>query len=101
MEHDGGQKYFKGGMATSGSQWLLDEGEIREVVVVCGPSGSGKSTLIKAVNALESIQMREIYVDGVAVQSKATGLPRLRSRSEIPAPFYLLAFDDDRGCRRF
>lgn len=51
-----------------------------EVVVVCGPSGSGKSTLIKTINALESIQEGEIFVEGVSVHSPSTHLPKLRSR---------------------
>jgi len=51
-----------------------------EVVVVCGPSGSGKSTLIKCVNALEPISDGTITVDGVAVNDKATNLPKLRAR---------------------
>ncbi len=51
-----------------------------EVVVVCGPSGSGKSTLIKTINALEPFQQGEIWVDGVALHSKGTDLPKLRSR---------------------
>ena len=51
-----------------------------DVVVVCGPSGSGKSTLIKTVNALEPVQKGEITVDGIAVTSPSTDLPKLRSR---------------------
>jgi len=51
-----------------------------EVVVVCGPSGSGKSTLIKCVNGLEPFQQGEIVVDGIAVGSPATDLPKLCSR---------------------
>ena len=51
-----------------------------EVVVVCGPSGSGKSTLIKCVNGLEPFQQGGIVVDGTAVESPKTNLPKLRSR---------------------
>lgn len=51
-----------------------------EVVVICGPSGSGKSTLIKCVNGLEPFQQGSIDVDGLSVGSKATNLPKLRSR---------------------
>jgi glutamate/aspartate transport system ATP-binding protein len=51
-----------------------------EVVVVCGPSGSGKSTLIKTINGLEPIDSGDIIVDGTAVSSPATNLPRLRSK---------------------
>ncbi|MCT6871767.1 MAG: amino acid ABC transporter ATP-binding protein, partial [Bartonella sp.] len=55
----------------------IDKGE---VVVVCGPSGSGKSTFIKTINALEPFQKGEIWVNGVAVHSPKTNLPKLRSR---------------------
>nr|WP_315973305.1 amino acid ABC transporter ATP-binding protein [Bartonella sp. HY406] len=55
----------------------IDKGE---VVVVCGPSGSGKSTLIKTINALEPFQKGEIWINGTAVHSKQTDLPKLRSR---------------------
>lgn len=51
-----------------------------EVVVVCGPSGSGKSTLIKTINALESIQKGDIFVNNISVRSPATDLPKLRSK---------------------
>jgi len=51
-----------------------------EVVVICGPSGSGKSTLIKCINGLEPFQQGSIDVDGRSVGSKATNLPKLRSR---------------------
>lgn len=51
-----------------------------EVVVICGPSGSGKSTLIKTVNALETIQEGEIWVDGISVHDPRTKLSTLRAR---------------------
>ncbi|MGX4643940.1 amino acid ABC transporter ATP-binding protein [Massilia sp. SYSU DXS3249] len=51
-----------------------------DVVVVCGPSGSGKSTLIKTVNGLEAVQQGLIRVDGVAVTSRSTDLPKLRAK---------------------
>ncbi|WP_395669710.1 amino acid ABC transporter ATP-binding protein [Rhodoferax sp.] len=51
-----------------------------DVVVVCGPSGSGKSTLIKTVNALESFQKGEIFVDGIGLHHPKTNLSKLRSR---------------------
>jgi glutamate/aspartate transport system ATP-binding protein len=51
-----------------------------EVVVVCGPSGSGKSTLIKCINGLEPYGSGSIKVEGIEVGSKATNLPRLRTR---------------------
>lgn len=54
----------------------IDKGE---VVVVCGPSGSGKSTLIKTINALETIQKGEIWVNEVGIHDPKTDLPKLRS----------------------
>jgi glutamate/aspartate transport system ATP-binding protein len=51
-----------------------------EVVVICGPSGSGKSTLIKTVNALETIQEGEIWVNGTSVHDARTKLSALRTR---------------------
>ncbi|RCL02867.1 MAG: glutamate/aspartate transport system ATP-binding protein [Candidatus Tokpelaia sp. JSC161] len=50
-----------------------------EVVVICGPSGSGKSTLIKIINALETFQEGELFIDGILIHRK-TNLPKLRSR---------------------
>jgi glutamate/aspartate transport system ATP-binding protein len=50
------------------------------VVVVCGPSGSGKSTLIKTVNALESIEKGDIFINNISVTDKTTNLPELRSK---------------------
>jgi len=50
-----------------------------EVVVICGPSGSGKSTLIKTINALESFQEGEIFVNGTNVGDPKTNLAKLRS----------------------
>lgn len=52
-----------------------------EVVVICGPSGSGKSTLIKCINALESFQKGEIYVDGLSCGDSKTHLPELRQKA--------------------
>jgi glutamate/aspartate transport system ATP-binding protein len=49
-------------------------------VVVCGPSGSGKSTLIKCVNGLVPFDSGSIHVNGVAVGSPDTDLPKLRSK---------------------
>jgi glutamate/aspartate transport system ATP-binding protein len=51
-----------------------------EVVVICGPSGSGKSTLIKCINALESIDGGDIFVDGVRVNHGASDMPKLRAK---------------------
>jgi len=52
-----------------------------EVVVVCGPSGSGKSTLIKCINALETFESGQIYVDGMAVRSAQTNHSALRAKA--------------------
>ncbi|MBS1072679.1 amino acid ABC transporter ATP-binding protein [Gluconobacter cerinus] len=52
-----------------------------EVVVVCGPSGSGKSTLIKCINALETFESGQIYVDGTAVRSAGTDHSMLRAKA--------------------
>jgi glutamate/aspartate transport system ATP-binding protein len=51
-----------------------------EVVVVCGPSGSGKSTLLRCVNGLELFETGDIFVTGIKVNSRATNLPRLRTK---------------------
>ncbi|WP_127530934.1 amino acid ABC transporter ATP-binding protein [Paenibacillus kobensis] len=48
----------------------------REVVVLIGPSGSGKSTLLRCMNALETPEQGEVYIDGVVLTGngeKATG----------------------------
>jgi ABC-type polar amino acid transport system ATPase subunit len=50
-----------------------------EVVVICGPSGSGKSTLIRCINALESTQAGELFVDGMSVHSRSVNTKRLRT----------------------
>ncbi|MFT8957801.1 MAG: amino acid ABC transporter ATP-binding protein [Gluconobacter oxydans] len=52
-----------------------------EVVVVCGPSGSGKSTLIKCINALETFEGGQIWVDGMAVRSAQTDHSALRAKA--------------------
>jgi glutamate/aspartate transport system ATP-binding protein len=51
-----------------------------EVVVICGPSGSGKSTLIKCVNALESYNEGELFVDGIELKSGGRSARVLRRR---------------------
>ena len=50
-----------------------------EVVVICGPSGSGKSTLIRCINALESLQSGELFVDGMSVHSRSVNTKKLRT----------------------
>jgi ABC-type polar amino acid transport system ATPase subunit len=56
--------------------------EIRpgEVVVIVGPSGSGKSTLLRALNALETVDHGEVWVDGQPLHDRRTNLNRLRIR---------------------
>lgn len=49
-------------------------------VVICGPSGSGKSTLIRCINALETFQEGQIFVDDIPVRDKRTNVYELRSK---------------------
>ncbi len=55
-------KWYGAFKALDGVNLVLSRGER---LVICGPSGSGKSTLIRTVNALESFQEGEIFVEGV------------------------------------
>ena len=52
--------------------------ELGEKVVICGPSGSGKSTLIRCINRLESHDGREIFVDGLQLNSDKANLEKIR-----------------------
>jgi polar amino acid transport system permease protein len=54
-------KSFHNNDVLKGVSLEVDQGE---VVVILGPSGSGKSTLLYTINALESIDQGEIWVDG-------------------------------------
>jgi ABC-type polar amino acid transport system ATPase subunit len=47
-------------------------------LVICGPSGSGKSTFIRCLNRLESHQEGEIFIDGVELHRKMTGIENVR-----------------------
>lgn len=49
-----------------------------EVVCIIGPSGSGKSTMLRCINGLETYQKGEIRVDGIAVESNAKSLSKVR-----------------------
>lgn len=40
------------------------------VTVLLGPSGTGKSTLLRCINALETIDSGDIFVNGVSVKEK-------------------------------
>ena len=61
-----------------------------ETVAVIGRSGSGKSTLLRCINALESIDAGEIWVDGVLVNSRNTDVRRLRESIGIVFQSYNL-----------
>jgi len=49
-----------------------------EVVSIIGASGSGKSTLLYCINAIESINGGNIFVDGTDVHAKDTDINLLR-----------------------
>jgi polar amino acid transport system ATP-binding protein len=49
-----------------------------EKIVLCGPSGSGKSTLIRCINALETYQKGEIFVDGTRVNDSSRTIEAVR-----------------------
>src|SRR5262249_11682955 len=61
-----------------------------EAVAVIGRSGSGKSTLLRCINALESIDAGEIWVDGDQVNSPKTDTRRLREKIGIVFQSYNL-----------
>lgn len=49
-----------------------------EVVVVIGPSGSGKSTFLRCINALESIDGGDLFVEGTSVTGTPSDVRRIR-----------------------
>ncbi len=51
-----------------------------EVVVVLGPSGCGKSTLLRCINALESIQGGEIFLDREKISGNVKNLHKIRQK---------------------
>jgi polar amino acid transport system ATP-binding protein len=57
---------------------------------VIGRSGSGKSTLLRCINALESIDSGEIWVDGDLVNSPTTDIRKLREKIGIVFQSYNL-----------
>jgi ABC-type polar amino acid transport system ATPase subunit len=57
-----------------------------EVLVIIGASGSGKSTLLRCVNALEPVQVGEVYIAGEPIH-KAKGKDLSRIRTEIGMVF--------------
>ena len=65
-----------------------------ELVAIMGPSGSGKTTILRAVAGLESFQVGQIGVDGVALvggtpATKAT-LRELRRKVGMVFQFHCL-----------
>jgi len=61
-----------------------------ETVAVIGRSGSGKSTLLRCLNALESIDSGEIWVDGDLVNAPTTDVRKLREKIGIVFQSYNL-----------
>lgn len=52
--------------------------EQHQVVCLIGASGSGKSTLLRCINALETIDEGEVWLDGEQVSGEGTDVDRLR-----------------------
>jgi polar amino acid transport system ATP-binding protein len=50
-----------------------------QVVCLIGPSGCGKSTLLRCINALETIDGGEIYIDGDRVSGRGVDADALRA----------------------
>jgi polar amino acid transport system ATP-binding protein len=50
-----------------------------QVVCLIGPSGCGKSTLLRCINALEPIQVGDIYIDGDRVSGRGVDVNALRA----------------------
>ncbi|TJY38994.1 amino acid ABC transporter ATP-binding protein [Cohnella pontilimi] len=50
----------------------------KEVVVLIGASGSGKSTLLRCLNALETAEKGEIWIEETPLLAKDTNIPKLR-----------------------
>jgi polar amino acid transport system ATP-binding protein len=77
-----------------GALTVLDDVSIEieegETVAVIGRSGSGKSTLLRCINALESLDSGEIWVDGVLVNSPTTDVRKLREKIGIVFQSYNL-----------
>lgn len=49
-----------------------------EVLTLLGPSGCGKSTLLRCINALESTQGGEIYLESTQINKKGVNLTKVR-----------------------
>lgn len=58
-----------------------------QVVVIIGPSGAGKTTLLRSINALESVDSGEIWVNGESITTRKLGRGQARrlahTREEI------------------
>jgi polar amino acid transport system ATP-binding protein len=50
-----------------------------QVVCLIGPSGCGKSTLLRCINALEPIDVGEVYIDGDRVSGRGVDADALRA----------------------
>ena len=74
------QKSFGKLEVLKGIDLTVDNGE---VVCLIGASGSGKSTLLLCINALESIDNGQIFVDGIDVHSPQTNQDHLRRKLGI------------------
>jgi ABC-type polar amino acid transport system ATPase subunit len=70
-------KWFGAFKALDGLDLTIARGE---KLVICGPSGSGKSTLIRTINALESFDEGEIWVDGIRLSRQPGTVEAVRLR---------------------
>jgi len=69
-------KCFGDNEVLRGVNLTVDE---HQVVCLIGPSGCGKSTLLRCINALETIEAGEIYVDGERVSGRGVDVNGLRA----------------------
>jgi polar amino acid transport system ATP-binding protein len=61
-----------------------------EIVTIIGRSGSGKSTLLRCINALETIEVGEVRIEGKPVRTGMKELRALRQRVGIVFQSYNL-----------
>ncbi len=68
-----------------GKTVVLDNVDLKieqgEVVVLIGPSGSGKSTLLRCINALETIDGGDLFVDGLSVLGGTSTIREIRQEA--------------------
>jgi polar amino acid transport system ATP-binding protein len=76
LELRGVRKRFGTNEVLQGVDLGVDE---HQVVCLIGPSGCGKSTLLRCINALETIDGGEIYIDGERVSGRGVNLNALRT----------------------